>query len=115
MNSDVKDQIENTIKSKRVTLFMKGTPAFPQCGFSQQTVQILQHYGVDFGSVKRPRRPRDPRGKSRSSATGRPSLKLYVDGEFIGGCDILMEMHGNGQLGEIFGTAETDPPSTPTA
>jgi len=114
MNSDVKDQIENTIKSKRVTLFMKGTPAFPQCGFSQQTVQILQHYGVDFGSVNVLDDPAIREGIKEFSDW--PTIpQLYVDGEFIGGCDILMEMHGNGQLGEIFGTAETDPPSTPTA
>ena len=114
MNSDVKDQIENTIKSKRVTLFMKGTPAFPQCGFSQQTVQILQHYGVDFGSVNVLEDPAIREGIKEFSDW--PTIpQLYVDGEFIGGCDILMEMHGNGQLGEIFGTAETDPPSTPTA
>ncbi len=114
MNSDVKDQIENTLKSKRVTLFMKGTPAFPQCGFSQQTVQILQHYGVDFGSVNVLEDPAIREGIKEFSDW--PTIpQLYVDGEFIGGCDILMEMHGNGQLGEIFGTAETDPPSTPTA
>jgi monothiol glutaredoxin len=114
MNSDVKDQIENTIKSKRVTLFMKGTPAFPQCGFSQQTVQILQHYGVDFGSVNVLEDPAIREGIKEFSDW--PTIpQLYVDGEFIGGCDILMEMHGNGQLGEILGTAETDPTSTPTS
>ena len=113
MNSDVKEKIENTIQSNRVTLFMKGTPAFPQCGFSNQTVQVLQHYGVEFGSVNVLDDPAIREGIKEFSNW--PTIpQLYVDGEFVGGCDILMEMHGNGELEALLGVARPTPQNAPS-
>ena len=79
---------------------MKGTPNQPQCGFSARVVQILQVEGVDFSSVNVLDYPQIREGIKKYSDW--PTVpQLYVDGEFIGGCDIVMSMHEAGELGEI--------------
>ena len=102
MDQSLKDRIEGDIKSNRVLLFMKGTPAFPQCGFSHQAVQVLRHYGVDFASVNVLEDMAVREGIKEYSDW--PTIpQLYVDGEFIGGCDIMIELHHSGELTRLFG------------
>jgi monothiol glutaredoxin len=79
---------------------MKGTPTFPQCGFSQRVVQILDGYGVEYRAVDVLTNPLVREGIKEFSNW--PTIpQLYVKGEFIGGCDIVAEMHENGELGEV--------------
>ena len=95
--SDISTFIDNEVKSNDVVLFMKGTPAFPQCGFSGQVVQILDYLGVDYKSVNVLADPEIRQGiKDYSNWPTIP--QLYVKGEFVGGCDIVREMF---QAGEI--------------
>ena len=93
----VNEQIESQIKSADVVLFMKGTPTFPQCGFSAQVVQILSHLGVDFASLNV--LEDDALRDGIKSFSNWPTIpQLYVKGEFVGGCDIIREMFEEGEL-----------------
>ena len=97
----VKSRIEKEISSNEVVLFMKGTPVFPQCGFSSMVSQVLSHIGVEFKGVDVLSEPTLREGiKSFSDWPTIP--QLYVKGEFIGGCDIVKEMYENGELQELF-------------
>ena len=94
------DQIKQETADNSVVLFMKGTPVFPQCGFSSQVVQILGHLAVKFKGVDVLADPSLREGiKEYSSWPTVP--QLYVEGEFIGGCDIVREMFESGELQEF--------------
>ena len=98
---DVKDKIREQVTSHPVVLYMKGTPQFPQCGFSATVAEILKRSGVDdYLAVNVLGTPRFARG-SRNTRTGRRSPQLYVNGEFVGGCDILREMYASGELEQV--------------
>ncbi len=93
----VQERIEETIKSNDVVLFMKGSPEFPQCGFSGQAVQVLTACGVAFESIDVLSDPDIREGIKQYSKW--PTIpQLYVDGEFIGGSDIIVEMYQKGEL-----------------
>ena len=95
--SDVQARIADEVKSSDVLLFMKGTPGFPQCGFSAVTVQILSHIGVKFKAVNVLDDPEIRDGiKVYSNWPTIP--QLYVKGEFVGGCDIIKEMFEQEEL-----------------
>lgn len=95
--SDVASRIEADIKSNPVVLYMKGTPVFPQCGFSARVVQILSHIGVPFKGVNVLEDMEIREGIK--AYTNWPTIpQLYVQGEFVGGCDIVMEMFQSGEL-----------------
>jgi len=95
--SDVHTFIDTEVKSNDVILFMKGTPAMPQCGFSGQVVQILNHLGVPFKGVNILASNELRQGiKDYSSWPTVP--QLYIKGEFVGGCDIVREMFQAGEL-----------------
>jgi len=95
--SDVQARIADEVKSNDVLLFMKGTPGFPQCGFSAVTVQILSHIGVKFKAVNVLEDPEIRDGiKVYSNWPTIP--QLYVKGEFVGGCDIIKEMFEQEEL-----------------
>ncbi|MGE4482381.1 Grx4 family monothiol glutaredoxin [Acidocella sp.] len=97
MENPVFNEIQKHIDSAPVMLFMKGTPLFPQCGFSARVVQILKHSGVPFASVNVLEAPEIREGiKGFSNWPTIP--QLYVKGEFVGGCDIVTEMYQNGEL-----------------
>jgi len=97
MTNPVFERIEADIKSNPVVLFMKGTPVFPQCGFSARVVQILSHLGVPFKGVNVLEDMEIREGIK--AYTNWPTIpQLYVNGEFVGGCDIVMEMFQNGEL-----------------
>ena len=95
--ADINEFIDNAVKTNDVFLFMKGTPDFPQCGFSSQVVQILNYLGVDFQSANV---LADPALREGIKAyTNWPTIpQLYVKGEFVGGCDIIREMYESGEL-----------------
>jgi len=91
------DRIANDIASSDVVLYMKGTPMFPQCGFSAATVQILTNLGVKFKAVDVLKDPEVRQGIKEFSNW--PTIpQLYVKGEFVGGCDILREMYEADEL-----------------
>jgi monothiol glutaredoxin len=97
------DRIKQDITDNPVVLFMKGTPVFPQCGFSARVVQILTHLGVRFKGVDVLADPSVRQGiKDFSSWPTIP--QLYVKGEFVGGCDIISEMFETGELQELLNT-----------
>ncbi len=103
-NTDhVSQNIENEIKSNDVMLFMKGTPVFPQCGFSARVVDILTKVGVKFRSVNV--LDSDEMREGIKQYSNWPTIpQLYVKNEFIGGCDIGSEMFESGELLELLNT-----------
>lgn len=97
--SDVQERIKQTVESHDIVLFMKGSPQFPQCGFSGRAVQILQACGAQFASVDVLSDPEVREGVKQYSNW--PTIpQLYVKGQFLGGSDIMMEMYENGELKE---------------
>jgi monothiol glutaredoxin len=93
----VHEQIDSEVKSNDVVLFMKGTPQFPQCGFSGQVVQILEYLGVPYKGVNVLESAEMRQGIK--DYTNWPTVpQLYVKGEFVGGCDIVREMFQSGEL-----------------
>lgn len=97
MDNPVFVEIQKHVDGSDVMLFMKGTPLFPQCGFSARVVQILKHAGVAFSSVNVLEEPEIREGIKEFSSW--PTIpQLYIKGEFIGGCDIVTEMYQTGEL-----------------
>src|ERR671939_1674447 len=107
----MRDAIQEAIRENRVILFMKGTPEMPACGFSARTVAALQATGAPFAAVDiLP----DPRIRQELSALSSwPTIpQLFVDGELVGGCDIVTEMYESGELAEVLGVdAPADAPA----
>jgi monothiol glutaredoxin len=100
--SDANNRIGEIVKSNDVVLFMKGTPLFPQCGFSSRAITILDHLGVPYESVDVLQDPEIRQGiKDYSDWPTIP--QLYVKGEFVGGSDIMMEMFKSGELQQLVG------------
>ena len=98
---DAQKQIHETVTSNPVVLFMKGTPQFPQCGFSATVVQILKACGLDqFASVNVLAEPEIRQG-IKDYANWPTIPQLYINGEFVGGCDIVKEMYQNGELQDL--------------
>ena len=98
--SDVQARIAEDVKNNDILLYMKGTPVFPQCGFSAAVVQILSHMGVKFKGVDVLSDPSVRQGIKEFSNW--PTIpQLYVKGEFIGGCDIIREMFETGELKQL--------------
>jgi monothiol glutaredoxin len=101
MDTIVQDRIQQEISETPVVLFMKGSPVFPQCGFSAAVVQILSQLGVKFKGIDVLSDPEVRQGIKEFSSW--PTIpQLYVKGEFIGGCDIVREMYETGELKEVF-------------
>jgi monothiol glutaredoxin len=110
----IREAIEQAIAENRVILFMKGTPQMPACGFSARTVAALQALQAPFAAVDiLP----DPRIRQQLSAISQwPTIpQLFVDGELIGGCDIITEMYETGELAQVLGVAQPDTPAPPEA
>ena len=100
MSNPVFERIQQDISDNDVVLYMKGTPVFPQCGFSAAVVQVLSQLGVKFRGVDVLQDPGLRQGiKDFSSWPTIP--QLYVKGEFVGGCDIVREMAESGELAEL--------------
>ena|SRR5690606_15318596 len=95
--SSINDWIASEVKSTDVVLFMKGTPNFPQCGFSSQVVQILDYLGVAYKGINV--LDNDELRQGIKDYASWPTIpQLYVKGEFVGGCDIIREMFERGEL-----------------
>ncbi|MBM3507165.1 MAG: Grx4 family monothiol glutaredoxin [Alphaproteobacteria bacterium] len=95
------DRIRQEIKDNSVVLFMKGTPAFPMCGFSAAVVQVLNNMGVQYKGIDVLTDPSLRQGIKNFSDW--PTIpQLYVKGEFVGGCDIVREMQASGELETLF-------------
>tara|TARA_B100001758_G_scaffold202210_1_gene181464 strand:- start:114 stop:428 length:315 start_codon:yes stop_codon:yes gene_type:complete len=101
---DLKEQIINDIQDNPIILFMKGTKDMPMCGFSNSVVQVLNHYGVEYKDINI---LEDPNIRIKlSEHSGWPTIpQLFVKGELIGGADITLELHQNGQLLDILDKA----------
>ena len=95
--SGISDYIDNEVKTNDLVLFMKGTPEFPQCGFSGQVVQILDYVGVDYKGVN-VLTSADLRQGIKDYSNWPTIPQLYVKGEFVGGCGIVREMFQAGEL-----------------
>ena len=106
-NMDLKEQIVNEIGNNVIILFMKGTKEMPMCGFSNSVVQILNHYGVDYKDYNI---LTDPLIRVKlSEHSGWPTIpQLFVKGKLIGGADITMELHNNGELLDILDISDAD-------
>ncbi len=100
MNENTKSEIESEINNNDIVLFMKGTPVFPQCGFSAATVGILNHLGVKFNSIN-VLEDEDIRQGIKEYSDWPTIPQLYVKGEFVGGCDIVREMYESGELTDL--------------
>ena len=97
MADEVLTQIDEKVKNNKVMLYMKGTTDFPQCGFSAHTVEILRSYGFPFASEDVLADPVVRDGIKRYSNW--PTIpQIYIDGKFVGGCDIVHELHELGEL-----------------
>jgi monothiol glutaredoxin len=100
MSNPVMERIQQDVSGNDVVLFMKGTPVFPQCGFSAAVVQVLSTLGVKFKGIDVLSDPGLRQGiKDFSNWPTIP--QLYVKGEFVGGCDIIREMYASGELQEL--------------
>lgn len=98
---DIFSEIKKEISENRVMLYMKGTPAMPQCGFSARVAQILQHLGVQGYGYANILEDQEKR-QGIKDFTDWPTIpQLYIDGEFVGGSDIIMQMFQNGELQQL--------------
>ena len=102
---DLKEQIVQEIDNNNIKLYMKGTKEMPMCGFSNSVVQILNHYGIEYKDVNI---LTDPMIRIKlSEHSGWPTIpQLFVKGKLIGGADITMELHNNGELLDILDIKE---------
>ncbi len=108
--SDTNSRIAEIVNANDVVLFMKGTPLFPQCGFSSRAVAILEHCGVEFASVD-VLQDMDIRQAIKTYSEWPTIPQLYVKGEFIGGSDIMMEMYEAGELQQLMQANQVKPAS----
>lgn len=101
--SNTQERLAELVKSNDITLFMKGTASFPQCGFSGRAIQILKACGVDTKSIKTVNVLEDPEIRQGiKEFSNWPTIpQLYIRGEFVGGSDIMMEMYENGELQQL--------------
>ena len=113
MKGPTHERIERGISEHDVVLFMKGTPVFPQCGFSSMVVQMLSHLGVKFKGIDVLSDPALRRGIKAFSDW--PTIpQLYVKGEFVGGCDIVREMFETGELAQLLAARDVKTAAAPT-
>ncbi len=107
MTQDIFERIRQQVESDSIVLYMKGTPSFPQCGFSQVAVEILRRLGVEFRTYDVLEDPALREGIKQFSNW--PTIpQLYVNGEFIGGCDIMRSLYESGELEKIVSRTATE-------
>jgi monothiol glutaredoxin len=100
ISDDVQARLQQLVTSNDVVLFMKGSPLFPQCGFSSRAIAILNHLGAEFESVD-VLQDQGVRQGIKAFSDWPTIPQLYVKGEFVGGSDIMMEMYESGELAEL--------------
>lgn len=97
MDTNVSERIRNAIESNKIVIYMKGSASFPMCGFSAATVEVFNELGVPYATVDVLKDPEIRDGIKQFSNW--PTIpQVYIDGKFVGGCDIIREMHANGEL-----------------
>lgn len=104
MSQDIFEKIKQQVEKDRIVLYMKGTPALPQCGFSQVTAEILRRLGVKYQAYDVLQDPALREG-IKQYANWPTIPQLYVDGEFVGGCDIVRSMYESGELEKLVSAA----------
>ena len=107
----LKDRVEELIRENKVLLFMKGNPEAPQCGFSQRTVNVLESYGVEYGAVDVLPALQPLREVTAEISDWQTFPQLYVNGELVGGCDIVEEMDESGELAGLLGVEQPERPA----
>src|SRR4051812_15638337 len=100
----IQDTIKATVESKKIVIYMKGTATFPQCGFSAATIEAFKSLGVPFETVNV---LADPAVRDGIKAYSQwPTIpQVFIDGKFIGGCDIIRQMHESGELKQVVDAA----------
>lgn len=97
MSDITNDRIRESIENNKILIYMKGSPSFPMCGFSAATIEVFEELGVPYNTVDVLKDPEIREGIKRFSNW--PTIpQVYIAGKFVGGCDIVREMHANGEL-----------------
>jgi monothiol glutaredoxin len=97
MADSTSERIREAIEKNKILIYMKGSPSFPMCGFSAATIEVFEELGVPYETVDVLKDPEIREGIKRYSNW--PTIpQVYIDGQFVGGCDIIREMHANGEL-----------------
>ena len=110
---ELKSKIEELIAANPVLLFMKGTPDMPRCGFSMRVVQVLDQTGADYGAIDVLPALQPLREVTAEIADWQTFPQLYVNGELLGGCDIVEEMFESGELAEALDVAQPEVTAAP--
>jgi monothiol glutaredoxin len=107
----LKDKVEELIRENKVLLFMKGSPEAPQCGFSMRVVNVLESYGVEYGAVDVLPALQPLREVTAEISDWQTFPQLYVNGELVGGADIVEEMDDSGELAGLLGVEQPERPA----
>src|SRR3954467_12196812 len=107
-NAELKQKVEELLGQNQVLLFMKGTPEMPRCGFSMRVVGVLEQLGVEYGAVDVLPLLDPLREVTGELADWRTFPQLYVNGELVGGCDIVEEMAESGELAKLLGVEQPE-------
>ncbi len=102
----LKEKVEELVRENPVLLFMKGTPEMPRCGFSMRVVGVLEQLGVEYGAIDVLPILQPLREVTGEIADWRTFPQLYVNGELVGGCDIVEEMFDSGELADLVGVSQ---------
>jgi monothiol glutaredoxin len=107
----LKDKVEELIRDNRILLFMKGTPDAPQCGFSLRVVNVLESYDVEYAALDVLPALQPLREVTAEISDWQTFPQLYVNGELVGGCDIVEEMDESGELADLLGAQQPERPA----
>jgi len=105
-NPELREQLEQAIDRNKVLLLMKGTPEMPRCGFSMRTVGVLEQMGVEYGAIDVLPMLQPLREVTAELAEWQTFPQLYVNGELLGGCDLVEEMYESGELADALGVEQ---------
>jgi len=107
-NPELRKQLEQAITGNKVLLLLKGTPEMPRCGFSMRTVGVLEQMGVEYGAIDVLPMMQPLREVTAEIADWQTFPQVYVDGELLGGCDLVEEMYESGELAEALGVEQPE-------
>jgi monothiol glutaredoxin len=112
-NPELREQLEQAISANKVLLLMKGTPEMPRCGFSMRTVGVLEQMGVEYGAIDVLPILQPLREVTTEMSDWSTFPQLYVDGELLGGCDLVEEMFASGELADALGVEQPEEAEAP--